>query len=1041
MAFVAGVAQDGEMFSFLSGWMGASGTRNRFIVLATVSYLLFALAWIFLSDRLLGIFADVESIVWLSTAKGVFFVVATAAMFFFSLRSVPPARFDPQGSVLGSLASGFSPGVRPGWLIYGFGVVVTLAMLVMSHRMASGSVGQSMQILFVFPVILSALLGGLGPGLLSTGVAVSGLIWMSTGAGAGHHAFSDQDLIQLVFLIGNGLAVSLLSEVLRKSVARVEINRQLLDSVVSGTSDAIFVKDAQGRYLLANDAAAAFIGKPPAKLIGLDDLALFPQSSARAIMEKDQQVMAAGRIQTHDEHLATHDGKNFVFLVTKGPIFDEAGHVTGLFGISRDITERKRADADLLEREQRLARVIEGSDQGYWDWNLMTNAFQVSARWEEMLGYARGEMDVSLERWPDHVHPADLALSMESIRLHVSGATPSHEVEMRCRTKAGDWRWIASRGRIVQWDSEGRPLMMSGTHSDITDRKVLELTQREAATVFENSYEGIMVVDPARLLTKVNPAFTRITGYSAQEVMGQSPKLLSSGRQDAVFYRDMWTSIVTHDFWRGEIWNRRKNGEVYAALLAISVVRDASGVIQHYIGSFSDISQLKDHEAELDRIAHYDPLTGSPNRRLLSDRLGQAIIRSARSGRSLAVCFLDLDGFKSINDVHGHFGGDQLLIGISENLKRVLRADDTLARLGGDEFVLLLADIASSQECTLILDRVLAAVNTPVRIGDLWVTVSASIGVSLYPDDHVDADTLLRHADQAMYFAKEAGKNRYHLFDPESDRKAQAHRKHLGRLREALLQNEFVLYYQPKVDLRSGEIVGVEALIRWQHPQKGLLSPATFLPHVNGSDLEVPLGEWVINTALAQAAVWHQLGLAVTVSANVNADHLLHPDFHTNLQAALARHPEACATHFELEVLETAAIADMAQAVDIIQQCRKLGVHFALDDFGTGYSSLTYLRKLPVNTLKIDQSFVRDMLNDPDDLGIVEGVIRLASAFNKQVIAEGVETLAHGAALLRLGCHLAQGYGIAKPMPADQFFDWSKRWEHEAAWLGLADSA
>ena len=912
-------------------------------------------------------------------------------------------------------------------------------MLLMSHRMAVGSGGQPMQILFVFPIILSALLGGLGPGLVSTGVAVLGLVWMATGGGAGHHAFSDQDLVQLVFLIGNGLAVSLLSEVLRKSVAGVEVNRQLLDSVVSGTSDAIFVKDAQGRYLLANEAAAAFIGKPANQLIGLDDWALFPESSALEIRTKDQQVMTGGRTQTHEEHLVTHDGSKFVFLVTKGPIFDDAGAVSGLFGISRDITQRMRADAELAEREQRLARVIEGSNQGYWDWNLATNAFQVSDRWEEMLGYSRGEMDVSFEHWPDHVHPDDLAMSMESIRVHVSGATTSHDVEMRCRTKAGDWRWIASQGRIVQWDSEGRPLIMSGTHTDITDRKTLELTQREAATVFENSYEGIMVVDAARMLTKVNPAFTRITGYTAQEVVGQSPRILSSGRQDAAFYKDMWDSIVAHDFWRGEIWNRRKDGEMYAALLAISVVRDASGVIQHYIGSFSDISQLKDHEAELDRIAHYDPLTGSPNRRLLADRLGQAIIRSARSGRSLAVCFLDLDGFKSINDVHGHFGGDQLLIGISENLKKVLRADDTLARLGGDEFVLLLADISSSQECTLVLDRVLAAVNLPVRIGDLWVNVSASIGVSLYPDDHVDADTLLRHADQAMYFAKEAGKNRYHLFDPESDRKAQAHRKHLGRLREALLQNEFVLHYQPKVDLRSGEIVGLEALIRWQHPQNGLLSPATFLPNINGSDLEVPLGEWVINTALAQAAVWHRLGLMVTVSANVNADHLLHPDFHTNLQKALYRHPDASASHFELEVLETAEIADMAQAADIIQRCRLLGVLFALDDFGTGYSSLTYLRKLPVNTLKIDQSFVRDMLNDPDDLGIVEGVIRLAGAFNKQVIAEGVETLAHGAALLRLGCYLAQGYGIAKPMPAEQVVDWSRQWTEQEAWVGLPD--
>lgn len=681
--------------------------------------------------------------------------------------------------------------------------------------------------------------------------------------------------------------------------------------------------------------------------------------------------------------------------------------------------------------------MIEGSDQGYWDLNVQTHEFHVSAREEEMLGYQPGEMNVALDHWPEHIHPDDYDMVMRSIAQHVAGETPGSEMEIRLKTKSGGWRWVFSRGRIVSWDDQGQPLMMSGTHSDITERKKFELAQREAATVFSSSYEGIMVVSPDLRILRVNPAFTRISGYTAEEAMGQSPQLLSSGKHDAIFFSDLWAAVKQQGFWSGEIWDRRKNGELYSALLSISVVRDAQGELQHYVGVFSDITKFKVHAEELDRAAHYDPLTGSPNRRLLSDRLEQAIHRSNRSGRSLAVCFLDLDQFKAINDQYGAPVGNRLLVGVNEHLKRVLRSDDTLARLAGDEFVLLLSDIDSSEECAKILDRVLLAVSSPVVVDDLTLTVTASIGVSLYPNDNVDADTLIRHADQAMYLAKEAGKNRYNLFDTENDRKVQAHRQYLEVLRRALKNKEFVLFYQPKVDLLSGALVGAEALIRWQHPQRGLVSPAEFLPHISGSDLETPLGEWVIQAALAQAAAWHRQGLTLCVSANISAQHLLQPGFHAYLASALAGQPDLPTTCFELEVLETAAIEDMELAVNIVKHCRELGVHFALDDFGTGYSSLTYLRKLPVDTLKIDQSFVRDMLVDADDHGIVEGVIRLGEAFKRHIIAEGVETLAIAAELLRMGCHLAQGYGIARPMPADQLSAWSDSWTREARWRGL----
>jgi len=449
--------------------------------------------------------------------------------------------------------------------------------------------------------------------------------------------------------------------------------------------------------------------------------------------------------------------------------------------------------------------------------------------------------------------------------------------------------------------------------------------------------------------------------------------------------------------------------------------------------------RVRERTAELERIAHYDPLTGVPNRRMLADQLNQAIARARRQDKSLAVCYLDLDGFKPVNDQYGHASGDLLLIEITRRLKQVLRTEDTLARLGGDEFVMILSDLNRTEEIDTVLARVLESVSESIHLGDIAVSISASIGVTLFPNDAADPDTLMRHADQAMYQAKESGKNRYQLFDPEHDRKRQSERDQQLRLAVALEREEFELFYQPKVDLSTGRVIGAEALIRWRHPERGLVPPGEFLPHLNGSDLEIAVGEWVIETAVRQSSRWHAEGMALTVSANVSADHLLQTNFTDRLEALLARHPGLPPGSMELEILETAALADIDQAANTLNRCRDFGIGFALDDFGTGYSSLDYFRSLPVDILKIDQSFVRDMLEDPDDLGLVEGVIRMAQAFNRKVIAEGVETLEHGALLMHLGCPLAQGYGIARPMPADQFADWARGWYEKAAWNGLAD--
>ena len=561
---------------------------------------------------------------------------------------------------------------------------------------------------------------------------------------------------------------------------------------------------------------------------------------------------------------------------------------------------------------------------------------------------------------------------------------------------------------------------------------------RLAASVFTHSREGITITDRHGLIIDVNDAFTRITGYTRDEVIGRNPNVLNSGRQDKQFYADMWDTLAREGHWYGEIWNRRKNGEVYAEMLTISQVTDAQGQAQQYVALFSDITATKEHQKQLEHIAHYDALTNLPNRVLLSDRMGQALAMATRRRQLLAVAYVDLDGFKSINDTHGHEVGDQVLLAISGRMKQMLRESDTLARLGGDEFVAVLVDLQDATDSLPTLSRLLSAASQPMQLGDLQLKVSASVGVTFYPQaDDVDADKLLRQADQAMYQAKLAGKNRYHMFDDAQDRSVRGRHESLDRIRQALVQNEFVLHFQPKVNMRTGAIIGAEALIRWRHPQRGLLAPSVFLPVIEDHPLAVSVGEWVIQAALQQLSDWHRAGLRIPVSVNVGARQLQDEAFVSRLSGFLADHPGFSPGDLELELLETSALEDVVHVSRVIAACQAVGVTFALDDFGTGYSSLTYLKRLPVRQLKIDQSFVRDMLDDPDDLAILEGVIGLASAFGRHVIAEGVETTEHGHMLLQLGCECAQGYGVARPMPGQDFLDWAAGWHPHPAWRNV----
>ncbi|EKE75148.1 EAL domain-containing protein [Gallaecimonas xiamenensis] len=865
---------------------------------------------------------------------------------------------------------------------------------------------------------------------------------------------------QLAFLLGALVIQALVIGALVVGIRRWRSLQQekshlahLLGNVLDAASEfSIIATDPKGVITRFNKGAEKMLGYSAAELEGKtspvflhlpEEMAALsaslsarfgqPVEGFRVFVEEAERLGSATQEWTY----IRKDGSRLTVSLVVTTMRDPKGQLTGYLGVAQDISQRRQAEQALLASKERYHSLVAALSEGVVMQNRQGQIVASNQAARRMLGLAEHQLHgkTSQDPWqaldedgqpfPGERHPAMLTLA---------SGQPHHNVVMGLPSPQG-LRWLSINSEPVGQGADGRPDAVVCTFVDITERKAVDDQLRLAASVFANSYEGIMVTDADNRIIEVNPAFCRITGYSAEEVIGRSPNLLASGRQPQGFYQAMWQQLASQDAWRGEIWNRRKSGEVYAEILAISVVRNSQGAIQRYIGVFSDISQLKAHERELDQIAHFDPLTGLPNRRRLNDLLAQRLGQCDRYHQGLAVAFIDLDGFKPINDTYGHQAGDQFLVAMAKRLKGALRQQDVVARIGGDEFVVLLADVLHPGLVEESLNRLLKVINEPVQMEGTRLQVSASIGVTCYPDDSGDADLLLRHADQAMYRAKQAGKNRFHRFDLERDRQQSGYQSWLNRLEQALAEDQLRLYYQPKLDLSTGKVEGAEALLRWQHPSQGLLAPGDFLGHLLGSRLDVPLGQWVLDQALAQLGRWQSAGLELNLSVNISAMHLLQPDFADTLGTLLAAHPQIDPRFLELEIVETAALTDLNLAARTLTQCRRLGVRTALDDFGTGYASLTYLRRLPVDRMKIDQSFVRDMLSDPNDLSIVENVIQMARAFNREVIAEGVETQNHARALLQLGCHHVQGYGVARPQPVDQFEAWLAQWQRQPRWL------
>jgi diguanylate cyclase (GGDEF)-like protein/PAS domain S-box-containing protein len=625
------------------------------------------------------------------------------------------------------------------------------------------------------------------------------------------------------------------------------------------------------------------------------------------------------------------------------------------------------------------------------------------------------------------VHPEDRTSTEDAFAALLAGdGIDGFENRYVCACGAAKYlRWSAR--------SDVDRQLIYAVAQNMTDQKTAENALKLTAKVFTHSDEGIIITDINGAIVDVNEAFTDITGYERDEILGNNPSILSSGKHDADFYKTMWSKLRKDGVWQGEIWNKRKDGDVFAERLTISAIEDESGNTTNYIGLFVDITKMKAHERQLEHLARYDRLTGLPNRVLLADNMLQAMARARRHGHTLAIAFIDLDGFKAVNDTYGHAAGDELLVSVAHRLTKVLRTEDTLARIGGDEFVAIITDLPDEKSCVSTLNRILDAASREFRLGAATASVSASIGVTFYPQtEEIDGDQLERQADQAMYEAKISGRNQYKFFDPEQDRRLTEYYAQVADAKKALKTDAFRLHYQPKIRLATKEVIGYEALIRWEHPEKGLLMPGAFLPPIERHpDVAIELGNWVLDNALEQIERWHEVGLDTTVSVNVSALQLTSSDFEETLNKHLQKHPAAEPCQLEIELLETDALSDIERVSQIMRNCRNTSVRFALDDFGTGYSSLAYLKRLPIDTLKIDQDFVRDSLNNAQDQELLKLIISLGRVYNIDVLAEGVETPAHGELLRSYGCQYAQGYAFARPMPADDVLDWHRNWvEH-----------
>jgi len=678
--------------------------------------------------------------------------------------------------------------------------------------------------------------------------------------------------------------------------------------------------------------------------------------------------------------------------------------------------ERKRS---LLDSETELARQQQILDQVHDSIIAMDLSGYITG-WnkgaEQQFGYTAEEAIGKniLFLYADEDEDDD-ALFHEAFLEH-----GSREMVVKRRKKSGEVFW-ASLSLSLSRDEQGNPSAILGYLVDITERLQAEEELRLQAAIFEHSDEGIIVTDVSKRILSVNRSFTKITGYEAHEAIGQFPSMLKSGLHDRAFYEEMNTSIANNGLWIGELWNRRKNGENFPVWISISGVHNKEGAITHYFSVFTDLTERKNAEQQIYRLAYYDPLTGLPNRARLHTLLRQALLEAQRTKTHGAILFIDLNRFKQINDSLGHAHGDTLLKEVAKRLSATLRGEDIIARIGSDEFVISLVGMARHEDASIVAQKILDSLSLPIMVEGHELQISASIGISIYPDDGDDAETLIKNADVAMDRAKQGeAHDGYVFFSPDMNQRTLERLKLESNLRRALERNELTLHYQPQLNLQSGKIIGAEVLLRWNHPGTGMISPGEFIPLAEETGLIVPIGQWILETVCARNKEWQRAGLPIVkLAVNISAKQF-RPDLPRIVAETLARH-ELDARFLELEITESMIMQNVEGVIAMMDDFQLLGISLSLDDFGTGYSSLSYLKRFPIDKLKIDQSFVRGVTQDADDEAITKAIISLSRNLGLRVIAEGVETEEQLAFIRSAGCEEIQGYYYSRPLPEDDF--------------------
>ncbi|MEI6208786.1 MAG: PAS domain S-box protein [Desulfuromonadales bacterium] len=837
----------------------------------------------------------------------------------------------------------------------------------------------------------------------------------------GYHIFTAHPVVQVDSIVGYEWFIIDISE--RKLTERLQGH---YSAIIESSSDAIIGKNLDGLITSWNPAAERMFGYTVSEMLGQPMSLLIPpehKNEEQLILKK----ICHGEYIEHFETVRRRkNGELFPISVTISPIKDGSGTIIGAAKIARDITERRLADQALVDSQTRLRAVLDGVQSAVITITEHGTIESFNHSAEIIFGYSTDEVvgkNVLMLIPEPHKSKHESYLG-DYIRTSIKSIIGGRR-DILAERKGG-LLFDAELGvsETVLNDTK----LFIGSITDISFRKEAEAELRIAATAFE-SLTGMVVTDFEGTILRVNRAFSEISGYKEKEVIGKNPRFLKSGRHKADFYQKMWESIKRDGGWQGEIWDRRKNGEEYPKWLSISAVKGADGIVTHYVGTHYDITARKQAEEKINELAFFDQLTGLPNRTLLMDRLKQAMAASSRNGSNSALLFIDLDNFKTLNDTLGHDMGDLLLKQVAQRLTKCVREEYTTARLGGDEFVVMLTGLgtdkrAAASQTEVVGRRILAELNQPYQLKDEVCHSTPSIGATLFSDHNTEIEALLKQADLAMYRSKESGRNTMRFFDPDMETVVMERAALEKALREAVKEGQFLLHYQAQV--AGGKLIGCEVLVRWQHPLRGMVSPAEFIPLAEETRLILPLGQWVLETACSQLAVWATRPEMehLTVAVNVSAHQFLQDNFVEQVLAVL-RKTGANPKRLKLELTESILVSKVDEIVKKMYALKAEGVGFSLDDFGTGYSSLSYLKRMPLDQLKIDQSFVRDVLIDPNGAAIAKTVIALAQSLGFGVIAEGIETTEQRDFLADNGCHAYQGYFFSRPLPIEGFEEYA----------------